>query len=317
MIDESWYVRPAKGVKDRTSAGGVVVRRNAETGRLLVALTRDGGLSAYFLPKGGIEAGETLIETARREIQEEAGFSDLRLLTYLGARQRLSYERTRWITTHYFLFLTEEINPEATDPNHEYTVDWYPLENEEFPSLFWPEQGELLREHRNRILKLAQGETMVSERIRYYVCDGLAASPTVLERLLEGVTEEELDRKPDPERFTLREAIAHVADWEGVWLGRMVAIRDQDNPQLPGYDEGQWAIDHDYAHANLAAELAKFRTTREKTVALLKALTPEQWELPGVHAECGPITLFDLASWVLGHDGYHLRQAVEFRNGGV
>ena len=42
-------------------------------GRILVALTREGDMAHYLLPKGGVEKGESLLEAARREIQEEAG----------------------------------------------------------------------------------------------------------------------------------------------------------------------------------------------------------------------------------------------------
>ena len=46
------------------------------------------------------------------------------------------------------------------------------------------------------------------------------------------------DRKPDPERFTIREVVAHMADWEGVWLERarrvVVAAVVTDSARLRG-----------------------------------------------------------------------------------
>jgi 8-oxo-dGTP pyrophosphatase MutT (NUDIX family) len=151
VIDETWYVRPA-GVRDRTSAGGVVIRRDAG-GRILVALTGEPGMEGYILPKGGIESGETLLETARREVAEEAGFTDLTLLGELGLRERLSYDRRRWITTHYFLFRTEQVEPRPTDPNHAYLARWFDLD-EPLPPMLWPEQRALLETERERIRAL-------------------------------------------------------------------------------------------------------------------------------------------------------------------
>ena len=311
-IDESWYVRPASGVKDRTSAGGVVLRRD-ETGRVWFAVAREGSL--LILPKGGVKRRESLLEGARREIQEEAGFTDLTLLAFLGSRERLDYARTRWITTHYFVFLTSETAPRPTDWRHAYVADWFPLDGE-LPQMFWPEQAALLETERARMQQLAQGESdMFNERTRTYILHGLSATPILLEEMLKGITEDELNRRPDPERFTIREAVAHLADWEGIWLERMTAMRDTDHPTLPGYDEGQWAIDHDYAHADIVNELAKFQEGRARMTAFLGGLSGVQWERPGLHEEAGPMTIGTLAALMLGHDGYHLRQIIEWRAG--
>ena len=154
---------------------------------------------------------------------------------------------------------------------------------------------------------------MVAPGILKYLQTGLAATPIVLERLCADLTTAQVDHRPDPERFTLREAMAHHADWERVWDERLNRMLDEDNPDMPGYDEGQWAIDNDYAHADFAEQLALFRSRREKLCAQFAALTPEQWMRAGLRDEIGSITVYDLAVHILGHDGYHLRQVVEFR----
>ncbi len=150
MIDESWYRRPP-GVAEHTAAGGIVIRR--AQGRLYVALIREGGLTAYVLPKGHVEPGETLDRTARREIAEESGVSDLTLIGELAVRQRLNYSRRSWGTTHYFLFVTAQAEgapPEPVEPPVQ--THWFPLDA--LPVLFWPEQRELLEANRERIIAL-------------------------------------------------------------------------------------------------------------------------------------------------------------------
>ena len=139
MIDESWYRRPA-GVPDRISAGGVVVR--VEGGRVYVALAREADFPGYVLPKGGVEAGESLEEAARREIAEEAGLTDLTLLGGLGRRERLSFDKSRWLTVHFFVFLTDQEQSNPGDPNHPHGATWFPLD--QLPEMFWPEQRELV-----------------------------------------------------------------------------------------------------------------------------------------------------------------------------
>lgn len=141
-IDDTWYQRPPS-VPDRTSAGGVVTRWNGS--EALVALAREAHWPQFILPKGGVERGETLEQAARREIAEEAGLTDLHLVAFLGARARLDFSKRRWITAHYFLFTTHQVEGRPTDQHHHYGLWWHPLR--ELPEMLWPEQAELLRTH--------------------------------------------------------------------------------------------------------------------------------------------------------------------------
>ncbi|RPI31867.1 MAG: NUDIX domain-containing protein [Chloroflexota bacterium] len=150
MIDENWYQKP-EGMPESTSAGGVVVRVTG--GQVWIALVRDSEHQDYILPKGTVEPGETLETAARREIEEEAGFTDLVLVSKLGAVERLNYTRKKWKTVHYFLFLTRQTESRPTDPNHAYQVDWYPVE--QLPAMFWPDQKKLIEDNLDKITNLS------------------------------------------------------------------------------------------------------------------------------------------------------------------
>ena len=64
------------------TAGGVIFRRNKknEVEILLIQDTKD----RWTIPKGHIEEGETAQETAKREIGEEAGLHDVKIIGWLG-----------------------------------------------------------------------------------------------------------------------------------------------------------------------------------------------------------------------------------------
>lgn len=155
QIDESWYIKP-EGVPERTSSGGIVAQ--VRDGRIHIALTREVGLAGYVIPKGGVEPGETLEQAARREILEEAGLTELKLVDKLGVRERLDVHKERWIIAHYFLFVTEQDLQEPTDRANHYDPRWFPLD--ELPELFWPEQRELIESSREKVERL----------VKEYVC---------------------------------------------------------------------------------------------------------------------------------------------------
>lgn len=122
-----------------------------------------------------------------------------------------------------------------------------------------------------------------------------------------------LDRRPDPERFTIREVLAHLADFEGVWLERMERMASEGNPDLPGVDESELAVANDYAASVPDAERRRFREGRGRLVEFLEALPAAQWDRTG-RRNGSVITIGSLAAMVLGHDGYHLREIVEWTN---
>jgi len=59
------------------SAGAIVFRRNKKVKYLLIQY----GLGHWEFPRGLIEKGESLEDTARREIKEEVGIEDIRFIS--------------------------------------------------------------------------------------------------------------------------------------------------------------------------------------------------------------------------------------------
>lgn len=64
------------------TAGGIIFRRDSKGG-VEILLIQD-GKDRWTIPKGHIEEGETAQQTTKREINEEAGLSDVEVLGWLG-----------------------------------------------------------------------------------------------------------------------------------------------------------------------------------------------------------------------------------------
>jgi ADP-ribose pyrophosphatase YjhB (NUDIX family) len=114
------------GVRVVRSAGGVVVR--VMEGRPHVLLIRD-PYKKWGLPKGHTEVGETLEETALREVAEETGLSKLELgpelitidWTFQGRGERIHKFAT------FFLMSSSEGEPEPERSEGITAAEWVPL----------------------------------------------------------------------------------------------------------------------------------------------------------------------------------------------
>ncbi|HLD33237.1 MAG TPA: NUDIX domain-containing protein [Candidatus Nanoarchaeia archaeon] len=101
-----------------TSAGGVVVNKS---GNILVVNQNN---DSWSLPKGRIEEGETLRQTAEREIAEESGITKLKFIKELGTYQRYQIGRNGkddlsiYKTIVIFLFTTAQDMLKPTDPHN-------------------------------------------------------------------------------------------------------------------------------------------------------------------------------------------------------
>ncbi|MFN8620949.1 MAG: NUDIX hydrolase [Chloroflexota bacterium] len=115
-----------------TSAGGVVLRETPDGRELVLGRRRrerDG--VTWSLPKGTPNAGETLEETALREVTEETGL-EVRILAPVGPIEYVFVQRGVRIhkTVHYFLM--EVTGGRLEDHDHEFDeVRWVGLHDAE------------------------------------------------------------------------------------------------------------------------------------------------------------------------------------------
>jgi hypothetical protein len=151
-------------------------------------------------------------------------------------------------------------------------------------------------------------------RIRYYVVSSIEGIPAVLSTLLGSIPSDSAywDDRPFAERFTPREVIAHLADWNPIFEGRIRRMITEDNPEQPDIDEGEVALANDYAHQDPQGTLLRFVESRRSLSQLIGSLTEAQWIRVGRKEPLGELTVSDLVTLIAGHDGYHARQFAEY-----
>ena len=154
-------------------------------------------------------------------------------------------------------------------------------------------------EYRRRVLSHLEGRDPLKMQ---------AAAPQKLERLLKGLRASKARQHPMPGKWSISEIVAHLADTELVVGFRLRMILGSPGVPIQAFDQDEWVKALHYEKRDLRRSCAQFRAFREANVALLKALTPEQWKHHGLHAERGEETIEMIVRMIAGHDINHMKQ---------
>jgi 8-oxo-dGTP pyrophosphatase MutT (NUDIX family) len=121
-------------VRREVSAGGLIWRRRDPRGAIEVVLVRPAGKATWVLPKGHVEPGESLLEAALREANEESGLKveadeALGQVAYLYSwRNREAEQPVRiFKRVHFYLMHCVGGDPSAHDAEID-EVAWVPLD---------------------------------------------------------------------------------------------------------------------------------------------------------------------------------------------
>jgi hypothetical protein len=168
-----------------------------------------------------------------------------------------------------------------------------------------PARSETASEYQARIFSYATGEDPLLLQAR---------APDILASLVEGLSSEDLGRRPAPSKWSIREIVAHLADDELVGAYRMRLILSSPGTAIQAFDQDVWARTGRYGTADVKESLVLYRTLRHQNLKLLRSLSAEEWDLFGVHAERGIESLRDIARYFAGHDINHFRQIESILN---
>ncbi len=159
--------------------------------------------------------------------------------------------------------------------------------------------SETAQQYTQRILANAEGQDPLKVQ---------SATPKKLARLIKGVPTAKLRKRPAPDKWSVAEILAHLADVEIVIGWRMRSILGAPGTPVQAYDQNAWVIAGHYEKRDLRESIELHRVVREANLALLKSLSPDQWKLYGQHAERGQESIEHIVRMVAGHDINHIRQ---------
>jgi hypothetical protein len=156
----------------------------------------------------------------------------------------------------------------------------------------------------------------------------LERTPVELERAVDGKAAAELSRRPAAESWGVTEILCHLRDVEELFQTRFHTVLAFDEPSILVFgaseadlarwriggavshplDPDRWAEDRQYRRSDPREALRAFGRRRGEVLALLRSLSPGEWQRVGIHPARGRLTLADWAASLAGHDDNHLDQ---------
>lgn len=131
-----------------------------------------------------------------------------------------------------------------------------------------------------------------------------------VERAVEGLTDDALDRPGPDDGWTPRQVVHHLADSEATAYVRLRKLIAEDEAVIQAYDEPEFARRLHYDRP-IGSSLAVLRAVRAASLELLESLTPDEWAREGTHAESGPYSVDDWLRIYAAHSHDHANQIVE------
>jgi hypothetical protein len=159
--------------------------------------------------------------------------------------------------------------------------------------------SETAQQYTQRILSHTQGQDPIKLQ---------SATPKKLARLIKGISTTKLRKRPAPEKWSVAEILAHLADVEIVIGWRMRSILGDPGTPVQAYDQNAWVVAGHYEKRDPRKSIELQRIVREANLALLKSLSPDQWKHYGQHAERGQESIEHIVRMVAGHDLNHIQQ---------
>jgi hypothetical protein len=132
--------------------------------------------------------------------------------------------------------------------------------------------------------------------------ENLRETPKQVNRLLEGLNEDVLTKKPKDGSWSIQQVVIHLRDAQGVLSTRVKLLIEQDDPVLTAQAVFDWATRDDGRQTTTQEIFDMYWNSRKETIARLEGISLSEWWRSGEHEEFGRVTLKQQASYFAAHD---------------
>ncbi len=151
--------------------------------------------------------------------------------------------------------------------------------------------------------------TEFTKEVLYNSIIKLEIAPMRLRKILESISEKDLELTYRDGGWTIRQIVHHVADSHINMFIRFKLALTETNPTIKAYDENLWAAMDDYKTASLESSLMMFEGVQQRFLALLKTMSETDFKKtyfhPGYNKEFVLAEATQLYAW---HGLHHVAQ---------
>lgn len=127
----------------------------------------------------------------------------------------------------------------------------------------------------------------------------------VFEVLISGLSEEQLNSHPIPDKWSIHENIAHLACYQPRVIARTNKILEGENPSFQSYIPEADPEFSKYLSMSVPELIVNLKSNRLELFRLISNLSDEQLKRTGTHAKFGKMNLIEWTEFFLLHEAHH------------
>ncbi len=132
--------------------------------------------------------------------------------------------------------------------------------------------------------------------------------PDLIDEAIEGLSDDELRRRPSPDEWSALEVCCHLRDYAEIEGQRVRRLVEEEEPALEAWDEQELAAERKYSQDDPRRASTALRAFWGGLAYQLEGLSDEQWERAGNHPELGRVTVRSRTDRQVAHAHAHLEQ---------
>ncbi len=146
----------------------------------------------------------------------------------------------------------------------------------------------------------------MKEFIPASLLDRLKTQHLSLTTIISHLNEEQVTYKPFPEKWGIRENLAHLARYQKLFIDRIDEILSSDLPNFLAYKAENDLQFENWLKKNPDILLSEIEADRRILICRFECLTENDLQRVGVHSTYGKMNLLDWLEFFLLHEGHHL-----------
>jgi len=132
----------------------------------------------------------------------------------------------------------------------------------------------------------------------------LRAGADITQKLVGSLPESRGDFRYAPDKWSIKEVLAHLTDCERVFNYRALRFARKDATPLPGFDENAWTPQSGASARTIADLIQEQRAVRAATISFFENLSEEAWGRSGT-ANNASMSVRAAAYVIAGHELHH------------